>query len=309
MKVYLREYIYPPAREKLAERAEIVDTLEPAEEIDAVIIRTDEVPRSFVERAKNLKVIGKHGVGCNTIDLEAAKEAGVPVINTPTANMNAVAELIVGLMLDTARNISYADRVTRGEGFSRIAPPEIEGLELTGKTVGLVGMGNIARRVGEILKGGFGVKLVGYDTYIPREQAEAWGIEQYDDLKEMLAVADLVNISVPLTPETKGMIAAEELKCMKPTAILINAARGGIVDEDALFDALEAKTIRAAACDAFVEEPPNGQNKLMGLDNFVATPHIGADSSESLERMGEQVVDQVLDVLDGHKPARTVNGV
>ncbi len=309
MKVYLREYIYPPAREKLAERAEIVDCLEPAEEIDAVIIRTDEVPRSFIEKAKNLKVIGKHGVGCNTIDLEAAKEAGVPVINTPTANMNAVAELIVGLMLDVSRNISYCDRVDRGEGFSRIAPPEVEGMELTGKTIGLVGMGNIARRAGAILKGGFDVKLVGYDTYIPREQADAWGIEQYDKLEDMLAVADVVNISVPLTPETENMIGAEQLACMKPTAVLINAARGGIVNEDALYEALKAKTIRGAACDAFVSEPPNGENKLMSLDNFVATPHIGADTSESLERMGEQVVEQVLDVLDGNKPARTVNGV
>lgn len=309
MKVYLREYIDPDARAKLAEKVEIVDSWDDVETIDAAIIRTDAVPRDIIERATNLKVIGKHGVGCNTIDLEAAKERGIPVVNTPTANMNAVAELIVGLMLDVARNVSYCDRVTRGEGFSRIAPPEVEGLELTGKTIGLVGMGNIARRVGEIVKGGFGAKLVGYDSYISREQAQAWGIEQYDELEDMLAVADIVNISVPLTPETKDMISAPQIKAMKETAILINAARGGIVNEDALYEALKEKTIRAAACDAFVEEPPNGQNKLMGLDNFVATPHIGADTTESLERMGEQVVELVLDVLAGKKPARTVNGV
>ena len=310
MKVYLREYIYPPAREKLAEKVEIVDNWDDIENIYGAIIRTDEVSRDTIEKAKNLKVIVKHGVGCNTIDLEAAKERGIPVVNTPTANMNAVAELIVGLMLDVSRNISQCDIVTRGEGFSRIAPPEMEGMELTGKTIGLVGMGNIARRAGEILKGGFDVKLVGYDTYIPREQADAWGIEQYDKLEDMLEVSDVVNISVPLTPETKGMIAAEQLDHMKPGAVLINAARGGIVDEDDLYDALKAKKIRGAACDAFVEEPPNGKNKLMSLDNFVSTPHIGADSSESLERMGEQAVDLCLSVLvDGKKPERTVNGV
>lgn len=309
MKVYLREYIDPPARAKLAEKVEIVESFDHPEEIDGIIIRTDEVPREVIEKATNLKVIGKHGVGCNTIDLEAAKEHGIPVINTPTANMNAVAELIVGLMLDAARNISYCDIVTRGEGFSRIAPPEVEGTELTGKTIGLVGMGNIARRAGAILTGGFDAKLVGYDTYIPREQAEAWGIEQYDKLEDMLEVADVVNISVPLTPETKDMIGAEQLAHMKKSAILINAARGGIVNEDALYDALKNGVIRAAACDAFVDEPPNGENKLMSLDNFIATPHIGADTAESLERMGEQVVEQVLFVLDGGKPERTVNGV
>ena len=309
MKVYLREYIDPPARAKLAEKVEIVESFDHPEEIDGIIIRTDEVPREVIEKATNLKVIGKHGVGCNTIDLEAAKEHGIPVINTPTANMNAVAELIVGLMLDAARNISYCDIVTRGEGFSRIAPPEVEGTELTGKTTGLVGMGNIARRAGAILTGGFDAKLVGYDTYIPREQAEAWGIEQYDKLEDMLEVADVVNISVPLTPETKDMIGAEQLAHMKKSAILINAARGGIVNEDALYDALKNGVIRAAACDAFVDEPPNGENKLMSLDNFIATPHIGADTAESLERMGEQVVEQVLFVLDGGKPERTVNGV
>ncbi len=309
MKVYLREYIDPPARAKLAEKFEIVESFDHPEEIDGIIIRTDEVPREVIEKATNLKVIGKHGVGCNTIDLEAAKEHGIPVINTPTANMNAVAELIVGLMLDAARNISYCDIVTRGEGFSRIAPPEVEGTELTGKTIGLVGMGNIARRAGAILTGGFDAKLVGYDTYIPREQAEAWGIEQYDKLEDMLEVADVVNISVPLTPETKDMIGAEQLAHMKKSAILINAARGGIVNEDALYDALKNGVIRAAACDAFVDEPPNGENKLMSLDNFIATPHIGADTAESLERMGEQVVEQVLFVLDGGKPERTVNGV
>lgn len=309
MKVYLREYIDPAARERLASEVDIVDSFDDVEDIDGIIIRTDDVPREVIENATNLKVIAKHGVGCNTIDLDAAKERGIPVVNTPTANMNAVAELIVGLMLDVSRNIGYTDRVTRGEGFSRIAPPEAQGMELSGKTVGLIGMGNIARRVGEILKNGFGVKLVGYDTFIPRELAESWGIEQYDNLEDMLAVSDIVNISVPLTPDTKDMVSMPQLEAMKDTAILINAARGGVVNEDDLYEALKNGVIRGAACDAFVVEPPNGENKLMELDNFVATPHIGANTAESLERMGEQAVDNVLFVLGGGKPERTVNGV
>lgn len=306
MKVYLREYIHPDARAKLAKQVEIVDSFDDVENIDGAIIRTDEVSRDVISKAKNLKIIGKHGVGCNTIDLEAAKEFGVPVINTPLANMNSVAELIVGLMLNISRNIAYCDTKSKAEGFSRIAPPEMTGIELTGKTVGLVGMGNIARRAGEILKGGFNVKLVGYDPFTSKEQADAWGIEKYEVLEDMLEVSDIINISVPLTKSTENMISAPQFDHIKKTAILINAARGGIVNEDDLYVALKEGKLRAAACDAFVVEPPTGENKLMSLDNFCATPHIGANTEEALVRMGEEVVEEVLTVLNGGEPKHRV---
>lgn len=303
MLVYLSEYILPAAVSRLKERAEIVDNWDRAEELDAIIIRAAEVTRETIAKAKNLKVIGKHGVGCNSIDLEAAREFGVPVINTPTANTNSVAELIVGLMLTIGRNINFCDAKTRRDGFSRIAPPEMCGVELTGKTVGLVGMGNIARRAGEILKNGFHMQLAGYDPYCTAEQAEKYGIKKYDDLNDMLEVSDFVNVSVPLTPSTVNLISAENFEHFKRDAVLINAARGGIVNEDDLYIALKNRRIRAAACDAFVQEPPNGENKLMTLDNFCGTPHIGADTHEALERMGMEVVEEVLNVLDG-KEAR-----
>lgn len=306
MKVYLSEYIYPEAVEKLKERMEIVDNWDCIEEVDAIILRTVDVTRDMIARAKNLKVIGKHGVGCNTIDLEAAKEYGVTVVNTPTANTNSVAELIVSLMLNIGRNVNYCDAKTRKEGFSRIAPPEASGVELTGKTVGLIGMGNIARRAGEILKKGFSVKLVGYDPYCSGEMAEKYGIEKYEELNDMLEVSDVVNVSVPLTPSTVDLISAENFKHFKKNAILVNAARGGIVNEEDLYEALKNHMIRAAACDAFVVEPPNGENKLMTLDNFCGTPHIGADTEEALERMGMEVVEEVLKVLDGKEPAHRV---
>ncbi len=306
MKVYLSEYIYPGAVERLKEQAEIVDNWDCIEELDAIILRTADVTRDIIARAKKLKVIGKHGVGCNTIDLEAAKEYGVTVVNTPTANTNSVAELIVSLMLNAGRNINYCDTKTRKEGFSRIAPPEVSGLELTGKTIGLIGMGNIARRAGEILKNGFSVKLVGYDPYCSHEMAEKYGIEKYEELNDMLEVSDFVNVSVPLTPSTVDLISAENFRHFKKNAILINAARGGIVNEDDLYEALKNHVIRAAACDAFVVEPPNGENRLMSLDNFCGTPHIGADTEEALERMGMEVVEEVLKVLDGKEPAHRV---
>ena len=306
MKIYLNEYIHPEAEKLLRSHAKIVTNFDCPEELDGIIIRTDSVPREVIAKAKKLKVIGKHGVGCNTIDLQAAKEYEVPVINTPHANTNAVAELIVGLMLTVGRKITVCDAKCRKEGFSRIAPPEMEGTELSGKTVGLVGMGNIARRVGEILQKGFSVTLAGYDPFLSREQAEQYNIKKYDDLNTLLEVSDIVNISVPLTKSTENMIDEEEFRHFKKSAILINAARGGIVNEEALYQALKEKKIRGAACDAFAQEPPNGENKLMELENFCATPHIGADTEEALYRMGMEVVKEVLSIIEGGKPEHIV---
>lgn len=306
MLIYLSEYIHPHAVRLIRQQAEITDSFDRVEEIDGIILRTAEVGRDLIRRAKNLKVIGKHGVGCNTIDLDAAKEFGIPVVNTPYANTNSVAELIVGLMLDISRNIAVCDAKIRGDGFSRIAPPEMTGIELTGKTVGLVGMGNIARRMGEILKYGFSAKLVGYDPYCTKEQADFWGIEKYEDLNLMLEVSDIVNISVPLTASTENMISKTNFEHFKKDAILVNAARGGIVNEDDLYQALKSGRLRAAACDAFVHEPPDKTNQLMTLDNFCATPHIGANTEEALYRMGMEVVEEVLNVIDGKKAKNRV---
>lgn len=306
MLIYLSEYIHPDAVALLKANAEVVNNMDRIEELDAIILRIAEVSRDTIAKAKNLKVIGKHGVGCNTIDLQAAKDYGIPVINTPNANTNSVAELIVALMLDISRNVAYCDAKSRKEGFSRIAPPEMTGIELTGKIIGLVGVGNIARRTGEILKKGFDVVLAGYDPYCSQEQADAYGIKKYDDLGELLAVSDIINISVPLTDSTKDMISKESFEQMKKEAILVNAARGGVVNEDDLYDALKNGQIRAAACDVFVNEPPTGENKLLSLPNFCATPHIGANTEEALYRMGMEVVEEVLNVIAGKEPQNRV---
>ena len=306
MIVYLNEFIHPDAKSILEQYAEIVTTFDRIDDIDAAIIRTDVVSREIISKSKNLKVIGKHGVGCDSIDLVAAKEFGVTVFNTPSANTNSVAELVVGLMLSISRNISFCDTKTKGEGFSRIAPPEMTGIELTNKTVGLIGMGNIARRVGEILKNGFNATLISFDPFCSREQAELYGIKKYDDLNEMIAASDIVNVSVPLTKGTENMISKEQLCCFKPNAILINAARGGIINENDLYDALKEGKLRAAACDAFVNEPPTGENMLMSLDNFCATPHIGANTEEALYRMGMEVVEELIRVLNGSEAKNRV---
>lgn len=301
MKVFLNEFIHEDALAKLKSFAEVTDNPDEIVEVDAILLRIFPVPRELMEKAKNLKVIAKHGVGYNTIDIAAAKELGIPVIYTPTANTNSVAELILALMMDISRNITTADKQVRASEIQGVAPAHLTGIEISGKTVGLIGMGNIARRLAEIMKGGFGVDIIGYDPYMSSEQATALGIQKFDTVEEVLEQADIVNVSVPLTEETKNLISGDMFHHFKKNAILVNAARGGIVNEEDLYQHLVKGTLRAAACDAFELEPPTAENKLTELDNFVATPHIGANTEEALYRMGMDSVDGIIDVLSGRE--------
>ena len=307
MSVYLSEYIDPTCRAKLEEKFEVVDNFDKPEEVEAIILRVFPVDAALMDKLPNLKIISKHGVGCNTIDIDAAKERGIIVTNTPGANANSVAELIVGLMLDICRNISVADRKSQAGEFASIAPKEMTGIELTGKTLGLIGADNIARIVGKILSGGFGCNVIAYDPYMPAEAMASFGYEKVETVAEIIERSDIVNVSVPLTPETENLIAGDMFDKFKPNAILVNAARGGIVNEDDLYDALKAGKLRAAACDAFVTEPPTAANtKLYELDNFIGTPHIGAGTEEALVRMGDESVANVICVLEGGEPPRRV---
>lgn len=307
MTVYLSEYIYPAAREMLERECKVVDCFEKPEEIDAIILRTLEVNAEVMDKCKNLKVIGKHGVGCNTIDLEAAKERGIIVINTPGANANSVAELIVGLVLTTSRHIVCAHEKTQRGEFEKIAPASMTGMEITGKTLGLIGTGNIARRAAKMLQDGFGMKVLGYDPFVDKEAMEKMGYEKIDTVPELISLCDVVNVSVPLTPATKDLIAGDTFNYFKKGAVLINAARGGVVNETDLYKTLKAGKLRAAACDAFVTEPPTKETtSLYELDNFIGTPHIGACAEEALVRTGTEVVEEVLSILKGKEPVHRV---
>lgn len=300
MTVFLDEYINPQARKRLEEYATVVNHFDNPEAIDGIILRVYPVDAELMKKCKNLKVIGKHGVGCNTIDLEAAKRLGITVVNTPRANTNSVAELIVGEILDIARNITTAHNKSKNGEFTTVAPKEMTGMELTGKTLGLIGTGNIAQRTAAILTGGFGMKVVAYDPYVSAESMEKLGYQKYENVGDMIAQADVINISVPLTPGTKDLVSGEVFDRFRPGAILVNAARGGIVNEQDLYEALTSGKLRAAACDSFVTEPPSAENTaLYNLPNFVGTPHIGATTYEALERMGTEIVDEVLQVLNG----------
>jgi D-3-phosphoglycerate dehydrogenase len=300
--VFLSEYIHPDAAALLNASCMVVTNFDQIEKIDAIILRNIAVTREMMLRATNLKVIGKHGVGCNTIDLVAAKELGKTVLFTPTTNINSVAEMIVGLIIDLYRHISVANQGVRNNEYKTIAPQSLIGNEVAGKTVALVGFGNVNKKVAAILKYGFGVELVTYDPYVSSTVTDQFGIRKNDSLEDTIRDADIVTVSVPFVESTKNLIAGKIFDCFKPSAILINTARGGIVNEDDLYDALAAKKLKAAACDVFLQEPPTIENKLLTLSNFCATPHIGGSTEESLYRTGMEVVLETISVLDGNAP-------
>lgn len=301
--VLLTEYIHPDARRKLEEHFKIVDSLDNADDIFAIVVRTYKVDAQVMDKCKNLKIVAKHGVGVNTIDLETAKERGIIVTNTPHANSNSVAELVVALMLDVCRNVTLSHEKTRKGDFEKIAPSSMTGLELAGKTLGLIGFGNIAQRVAEICRGGFGMKCVGYDPFVCAEKMAEEECTKYESVKEVIERADIINVSVPLTAETKDLISGAIFNFFRPGAVLVNAARGGIVNEDDLYEALKCGKLRAAACDAFLAEPPTEKNtRLFELENFVGTPHIGACAEEALWRMGDEMATSIIDTYEEREP-------
>ena len=302
MSVFLNEHIHPDALKRLEEHFQVVHDMDHPEEIEAIIVRVFDASAAVMDRCPNLKVIAKHGVGCNTIDLNAAKERGIIVFNTPTANMDSVAELIVGLALCIGRKITTAQDRSKAGLIKKAAPAEMTGMELSGKTLGLIGTGNIARKAARILRDGFGMKVLGYDPYVSAEKMAEAGFVKYETVKELIAASDVVNVSVPLTEGTRNLIAGDVFDAFRPGAILINAARGGIVNEEDLYEALKSGKLRAAACDAFVQEPPTAENtKLFELENFVGTPHIGACTEEALYRMGMGVADGIIAALGGQE--------
>ena len=290
MTVYLSEHICDSARKKLEAAATIVDNFDHPEEIDAIIVRTAPVTAEVLEKATRLKVIGKHGVGYNNVDVARVKAKGIPMVYTPLANADSVAELVVGLLLMLEREFYAANQKCRRGEFKKIAPADFMGTQLRGKTLGQIGMGNIAQRIAKILRDGFGVKILGYDPFISAQEATRRGFEKVETVTELLERADMVNINVPLIDSTRNLIAG---------------ARGGIVNEDDLYDALVSGKLKAAACDTFVEEPPAPQRykDLFSLENFSATPHLGGNTDDALENAGNQVVDQILTVLAGGEPA------
>lgn len=249
------------------------------------------VTKRVIEAADVLMVIARAGVGVDNIDVEVAKAKGIEVLNTPEATTTSVAELAVGLMLAVARKIAFSDRKMRSGEWPK---KQAEGYELNGKILGIIGAGRIGSTVARICKYGFNMQIVYYDRERnPRLEQELGA--KYLPLEELLKVADVISIHVPLTPETRHMINEERLKLMKKTAILINTARGPVVDTNALVKALQEGWIAGAGLDVFEEEPLPLNHPLTKLENVVLTPHIGASTHEAQARAGIQVAEKVIE--------------
>jgi D-3-phosphoglycerate dehydrogenase len=252
-----------------------------------------------LDAAKQLKVIGRCGVGLDNIDLKAAGARGIPVVYTPGANAQTVADLTLGLMLALARKIPQADRMTRGGQWKRIM-----GNDVWGKTLGIFGLGQIGFNVARRAKG-FDMKIIAYDLFENLPLAEELGIE-YKSKAAILGEADFISLHLPLNPETLGFISDGDLRAMKKSAILVNTSRGGIVDEKALYLALKEGTIAGAALDVFEHEPP-GKTPLVELDNFIGCPHIGGVTTEAIDRIGMTVARDIVAVLKGQTPKFLAN--
>jgi len=312
-KVMLYEEMHEAGKALLREKAEVffassfeeASLIKEAKEMDGLIIRANgKVSRKLLESAPKLKVIGRHGVGVETIDLEAATEKGIWVVNTPDANDISVAEHFFGLALMLSKMLRKGERALREEGRWE-ARYQYIGNELHGKTLGILGFGRIGRAIGRIGYNGFDMKVLYYDV-IRYEDMEKEIHATKVSPEEVLSQSDFVSINLPMIPQTKGFIGQRELKLMKPTAYILNLARGPIWDEKALYSALKEGKIAGAGSDVFEVEPAPPHHPLLDLENFIATPHMAAHTDEALKRMS-LVAEDVIRALEGKVPLHPVN--
>jgi glyoxylate reductase len=262
------------------------------------------VDGALMDRMPHLKVVSNFGVGVDHIDLAAARERGIPVGNTPNVLDGATADMTFALLLAAARNLAVGDRFARGPEFTHYDPSILLGYDVHGATIGIVGMGNIGRQVARRARG-FDMRVL-YHNRRRDERAEAELGATYASLPELLGQADFVTLNVPLTPETRDMIGAAELAQMKPSAFLINAARGGVVDHAALLEALERRQIAGAALDVTEPEPLPRDHRLLRLDNLVIAPHLGSATRQTRRAMAQLSVDNLKAGLAGRELPRRI---
>lgn len=271
---------------------------------DAVIARTAQYPRQVLEAGKQLKIIARYGIGVDNIDLEAANELGIWVTNAPRSSSNAVAEHTILLMLGAARNLQAVSSQYRKAGGCYSVRGRYQATELPGKVLGLVGSGRIGSAVAQKAALGFDMQVLVYDPYI---QTPPPNTRLVDSLNELLAESDFVSLHLPLTDETRGLVDSAFLHRMKPTACLLNLARGEIVNETDLITALKDGTIACAGLDVLEQEPPLPNNPLLTMDNVVLTPHNASMTREAMDIMGVDAAACIDQVMRGEAPAWPVN--
>ena len=295
MKVVISDDVIPQMLELIKETgAEVAYKPEPLypalADAEVLVIRSaTKVTPELLSHAKKLKMIIRGGVGLDNVDQEECKKLGIEVANTPTASTNAVAEFALALILSTVRNIPKADSSMKAGKWEK---KQLKGTEISGKTLGLIGCGRIGSSLGEKASS-LGMKILGYN---PPPRHDCNFIEYADTLEELLSQADVISLHVPSTPETENMINAQTISQMKDGAIIINTARGTIIDEGALYDACKSGKIRTAALDVYPTEPYTG--KLTELDNVILAPHIAASTSEAQIRIGEEIAKKIRSLMD-----------
>jgi D-3-phosphoglycerate dehydrogenase len=279
--------------------------LKVAADADGILFRAK--PRcseSLMAACKNLKVVGRHGVGLDTVDIPAATRLGVAVVHAPGSNSQAVAEHALMLMLVCVKRALTIDRMTRAGDWG--GRRDSQNTELGGKTLGIVGIGNVGRRVATFA-GAIGMKVLAYDTYVPADEIRRRGAEPVDSLEALLPQVDVLTCHTPLTPETAHMIDSRRLALMKRGAIYVNTSRGGVQQEEALFEALTRGQLAAAGIDVWEEEPTPRDHKLFNLDNVVCSSHVAGVTREASRQASLQVTSEMLRVLRGEKPDVLVN--
>jgi D-3-phosphoglycerate dehydrogenase len=268
------------------------ELLECIREYDVLIVRSDTpVDKKVIDCGKRLKVIGMAGIGLNHIDTEYAREKGIAVFNVPDGSNDSVAEHTIALLLCISRKLYNAIDAVKKNHWNKTG---YIGNQLKGKTIGLIAIGKIGSRVANLCQA-FGMKVMAYDPFIDPDLAAKMNIELVS-LEELLMNSDIISMHAPLTPQTYHMIGKKQLDMMKDGAYILNLGRGGLIDEEALYDALKKGKLKGAAVDVMEKEPP-GQSKLLELDNFIATPHIGAGTVEAQQYIAQSLASKVIDYM------------
>ena len=322
-RILVVEHIHQAGEAMMAQKAELVfpkpqnleGILAAIGDCDALVVRNTPITRQIMEAAPKLAVIGRHGVGYDTVDTKSAADLGIPVVYTPAANTESVAELAVGFILALLRKLVQANAAMQSEELlsdtvTMAIMARQKGLittDIWGKTLGVIGVGRIGSSVSKKMIAAFNMRVLGYDPYVDAETLAGYGVQKAVSLEEMLPRCDFVDVHCSGGAETRHLINERTLALMKPTAYLINTARGTIVDEKALIEALRDKRIAGAAIDVYDPEPPRPGNPLLHMENVIVTSHLGAMTEESLYNMATMVAQGVLDVLEGRRPQYPVN--
>lgn len=306
MKFVMTQAVCPQGMELLRDKAEVyvADNADPnnyldqMQDADALIVRIAKCDAKAIAGSPNLKVIGRTGVGYDSVDVAEATKRGIPVVITPGANNRSVAEHAVAMMFALSKNL-YEGQKEMCAGNWKIRDAK-KAFELEGKTVGVIGLGAIGRETAKICQG-CGMKIAGYDPFLPQEKIEALGAVYYASYEELLKVSDIVTIHVPLTDGTRNMISKAQLEMMKPTALIINCSRGGIVNEADLVEALKNGVIAGAGTDVYCDEPPKTDDPLLNCPNLIVSPHSAAQTREAVIKMAQMCVRGCLAVCQGKK--------